>query len=624
MKKQYKSIMTLALCTGLITSLTTPIYAYEKNETVYVSLHEDGQIKDVVVGDRLKADGEKQIQDTTNLTDIQNVNGNETFKQDGNDILWDNQEHDIYYEGKTSQSLPIQTTITYSINGEKKDLNEMKNQEGDVEIQIHLKNLDRHDDIYTPFVVTFASVLSSENNTDIQVTNGKVISNGKMSAIVAVAAPGLYESLDQNELLKDMDTVTIRYKTKKFDTMPMYAIATPKLLEEKDLDFNSRLQEMSSKLNTLQDASSKLVEGSQQLASGSHQLSSNYLQFDNGLNQLSNGANTLSNEYQTFDQGVQYLAQQSESFQSLTSLLDQLSTLKTATDSLDQGINALKQAVSTSTDPNSDINQKINSIKLDLLTKQQELITLQTNMTQLQGQLQNRVISFMSLSKNLETAISNETIDSQKTALQNIKDQLDIEITNLTNNLTQLSQGMGVLETKLTAINQDMSDLDTLSSQVTQGVMNGLNSAIGEFESGNSQLKLAFDYIQKQTANLPSLLSQFIAGTKQLSSGSTQINNALNTMNESTTTLYQANTQINQAITQLADGADTLNSGMQQFDQEGIQNISSLSNILEKAGDKADRLIQLANEYNTFTKLANDVQGDVKFVFTVQCEEDKD
>lgn len=624
MKKQYKTMMTLSLCAGLAFSLVTPAYAYEKDETVYVTLHENGNIKDIIVGDQLKAEGENQLHDSSDLDNIQNVNGNETFKQNGETIIWDNQGHDIYYEGTSSKELPIKMNITYSLDGEEMNPNDMIDKTGMVEIQIHLENLEKHQDLYTPFVVTLTSVLPTNNNREIEVTNGKVISNGKSNVILAVAAPGLYESLDKNELLKDFDTITIRYQTEKFETMPIYAMATPKLLEESDLDFDSRFNDIRSQLQTLQDASSQLVNGSGELASGSHQLSSSYQQFDSGLSKLAEGTSTLSKQYLALDQGIQSLAKQSESFQSIGSMLDKLSSLSDATQALDQGIADLKQAVAASTDPNSVINQKINALQADLIAKQQELLALQSNMKQLQTQLQTRIQSFMGISKQLEAAIQKETEEDQKASLEAIKTQLDTQITELTGNLQQLAQGMNSLETKLAVMNQDMNELNALSKQVSEGVMSGLNSAISAFSKGNEQLKQGLALIQKQTENLPNLLNQFIAGTKQLSKGSTQVKNALTFMNQSTNTLYQANTQINQAVNTLANGALALQNGLVQFDKEGIQNISSLSSVLKDAGNKADRLIQLSDEYKTFTKANQDIQGNVKFIFTVQFDkEDK-
>lgn len=623
MKKQYKTLITLSLCAGMAGSLITPAYAYEKDETVYITLHENGSLKEVIVGDQLKADGEKQIRDISNLKNIQNVNGDENFKQNGETLVWDNQGHDIYYEGTSSKELPIKMNISYSLNGESITPQKLKGKKGTVEIKIHLENLDKHEDLYTPFVVTLASVLPTDGNSEIQVTNGKVVSNGKSNAIVAVAAPGLYESLDKNALLKDFDTITIRYNTEKFESLPIYAMATPKLLEESDLDFDSRFNDISSQLQTLQNASSQLVNGSGELASGSNQLSFSYRQFDSGIAKLLEGTGTLAKQYQTLDQGIQTLAKQSESFQSITTLLDKLSSLSSATQALDQGIATLKQSVEVSSDPNSEINKKLNALQTDLTTQQQELLALQSSMKQLQVQLQTRVQSFIGISQQLETAIAKETQEEQKATLQNIKAQLDTQIQELTNNLQQLAQGMNILEAKLAVIAQDMNELNVLSKQMNESVISGLNSAINEFSKGNEQLKQGLAMIQKQTANLPNLLKQFVAGSKQLSDGSTKVNNALVFMNQSTNTLYQANTQIKQAIGKLADGAVALQKGMLQFDKDGIQNISSLSTILKNAGDKADRLIQLSDEYKTFTKVNNDIQSDVKFIYTVQSDEAK-
>ena len=615
-------MMVLSLCAGLAFSLT-PVYAYEKDETVYVTLHENGTVNGVIVGDQLKAAGEKQIHDVSNLKNIQNVNGNESFKQDGETIIWDNQGHDIYYEGTASKTLPINMNISYFLNGKETTPKKMKGKKGTVEIQIQLENLEKHEDLYTPFVVTLASVLPTNNNSEIEVTNGTVISNGKSNAIVAVAAPGLYESLNKNELLKDFDTITIRYQTKKFESMPIYAAATPKLLEESDLDFDSRFGNLASQLQTLQNASSQLVNGSEKLASGSNQLSSNYQQFDHGIAKLLEGTNTLAKQYQTMDQGIQSLSKQSESFQSITSMLDQLSSFSNATQALDNGIESLKQAVTASSYPNSEINQKINALQTELTTKQQELVVLQNNMKQLQAQLQTRMQSLLGISQQLETAIAKETKEDQKATLQDIKNQLDTQIQQLTNHLQQLAQGMGELEAKLTIIQQDMNELNLLSKQVSEGTINNLNHAINEFSKGNEQLKQGLAVIQKQTANLPNLLNQFIAGTKKLSEGSIQVNNALVFMNQSTNTLYQANTKIKQAINQLTNGAVTLQNGMVQFDKDGIQNISSLSTVLKNAGDKADRLIQLSKDYQTFTKVNDGIQSDVKFIYTVQFDETK-
>lgn len=617
MKKQLQTLTALTLCTGLTLS---PVYAYEKDETVYVTLKENGAIKSTTVSDHLKADGEKTISDTSDLKNIKNVNGDETFTQDGTTIVWNNEGHDIYYEGTTTKTLPLETTISYRLNGKKMKPSQMVGKKGDIEMTIKIKNTSRHEDLYTPFVVTVAAMIPTTHQQQFQITHGKVISNGKSNMLVAIMAPGLYESLDQPEALKDLDTVTITYHTESFETFPLYAIATPKLLSESDLNFENDLP---NKLNTLQSASNQLVNGSGELAQGSQTLQTNYQQFDQGLSKLLDGTTTLKDQYQSLDDGIQALAKESQNLSQVSDLLGKLNELGSATSALDEGIEALKQAVQASTDPNSDTNQQLQALKQNLSTKQEELIQLQTSMTSLQADLKNRVGSLMQLNAQLAEVIKTTTDPEQTTALTTIQAGLGDQITLLTQNLTSLNDGMTLLQEKFQSIQTTLNELNTLESQITTATINQLNTAITQFTTGNQQLKQSFAFIQEQTAPLPEKINQLVLGTNQLSEGSTKVTQALATMNTSTTTLYQANSQINKAIGLIANGALTLQTGMNQFDKDGIQSLASLSTILENAGDKAERLIQLSKDYKTFTQGNDDINSDVKFIYTIQYSEKK-
>ena len=50
---------------------------------------------------------EKTITDKSDLTDIENVKGDETFKQDGKTVKWNADGNDIYYQGKSDKELPV-------------------------------------------------------------------------------------------------------------------------------------------------------------------------------------------------------------------------------------------------------------------------------------------------------------------------------------------------------------------------------------------------------------------------------------------------------------------------------------------------------------------------------------
>ena len=101
--------MTMASCTSAL--------AYTKEETVYTKLNPDGEETITVVSEHLKNDDNEQImKDLTSLSHVMNMNGDEKFTQKGENINWESQGNDIYYQGKTEKQLPITTKITYKLN----------------------------------------------------------------------------------------------------------------------------------------------------------------------------------------------------------------------------------------------------------------------------------------------------------------------------------------------------------------------------------------------------------------------------------------------------------------------------------------------------------------------------
>ena len=61
---------------------------------------------------------EDLINDISDLLNIKNVNGDETFTKKGNNIVWDADGNDIYYQGESKKDLPIDMTVKYELNGE--------------------------------------------------------------------------------------------------------------------------------------------------------------------------------------------------------------------------------------------------------------------------------------------------------------------------------------------------------------------------------------------------------------------------------------------------------------------------------------------------------------------------
>ena len=84
------------LCTML--AYTTPVLAFTKDETVYSKIDSNGNNYNTIVNDHIINDEQEQlINDISDLLNIKNVNGDEEFSQDGNNLAWHAEESDIYY-----------------------------------------------------------------------------------------------------------------------------------------------------------------------------------------------------------------------------------------------------------------------------------------------------------------------------------------------------------------------------------------------------------------------------------------------------------------------------------------------------------------------------------------------
>ena len=70
-----------------------------KSETVYAKTDEDGNVTSVIVSDQLKnINSTGKFSDTSTLSDIENVKGNEKFSKQKNKLIWNTDKKDICYQ----------------------------------------------------------------------------------------------------------------------------------------------------------------------------------------------------------------------------------------------------------------------------------------------------------------------------------------------------------------------------------------------------------------------------------------------------------------------------------------------------------------------------------------------
>ena len=315
--------MAVVLGAGTVmAAASTSDNSVQKEETVYVNTTAAGDVTDVTVSDWLKNSGdssESEIKDTSDLTDIKNVKGDETFTQDGDNLTWSTDGKDIYYQGKTDKELPVSVSIKYYLDGKEISPDDLAGKTGHLKMEVTYTNTSKttkkvngkNAEIYSPFVMVTGMILSTDNFANVTVDNGKVISDGSRNIVVGLGMPGMKDSLDLDSDLADEINIpegfTMEADVTDCEMSSAFTVAMTDLLDNLDLDNVDGLDDLKDSMKDLTDAAVKLVDGSKDLYKGTSTLNDKYIEFSDGISSLSSGVSELTDGAKELDDGVRTL-----------------------------------------------------------------------------------------------------------------------------------------------------------------------------------------------------------------------------------------------------------------------------------------------------------------------------
>ncbi len=285
-----------------------------KGETVYVLAGADGTVQKIIVSDWIKnAMAADSLEDKTELSDIENIKGDESFTLGGdNSCVWDAQGNDIYYQGNIEKELPVQMSVRYTLDGQAIAPEALAGQSGHVTIRFDYQNMQyeevlldgKTEKIYVPFTMLTGMLLDTEVFRNVTISNGKLINDGDRIAVVGIAFPGLQEDLAiSKEKLDIPDYVEISADVENFEMGMTMTLATTELFGAIDSD-KLDLHELSDAMAELTDAMDQLMDGSSQLYDGLCTLLEKSGDLVSGINKLAEGAAQLKAGAESLDSGA--------------------------------------------------------------------------------------------------------------------------------------------------------------------------------------------------------------------------------------------------------------------------------------------------------------------------------
>ena len=589
----------------------------KKEETVYVKAAPDGTVKDIVVSDILRnAVSADTITDQSDLKKIKNVKGKESFKKkDNGELIWNAGGKDIYYQGESTGQLPVEVKISYYLDGQKMEPKKMAGKSGNIKIRFDYVNHETQTvtvsgeqyTINTPFVVVTGMFLDEEKFMDVEMENGRVISDGSRIMAGGLVIPGLSKSIALSEI-EDMDDLDlpeyleVSAYTTDFELPLTMTAVTSDFSEEIDLDDLDKFEELKDDMQELKDASTELVDGTHELVDGVVELKDGSVELYDGAVELDDGAKKLKDGAFELDDGAKELKD---------GLLDLKDALKTYNADLDTLLSSMSNADGNGNDISAvagqlsaGVDQVVDQVlKTTLDSVNQQVEPLRTVL----GPLGISIPKFESVGQFTEYDFSKILQAVQQAISQLPPEQAEVlgaqagELAAAIDKLKEAQETLAATQTQLLTLQEGMHQLSAGLGQVYGGVKDKLKPGAQQILDGSRKL---------------------YEGSQDLKEGTEELYDGTVELKDGTVELLDGTVELKDGVQELYDGSIELRDGAEEFDRDGIQKLYDLvCTDFQKVIDRARAVADAGEAYQTFTKLAPDMKGSVKFL--IETEEIK-
>lgn len=591
-----------------------------KDETVYAFADASGSTDSVLVSEHLKnPDKKSTLVDKTNLNDIVNLKGDETFTLENDTITWEAGGNDIYYQGTTDEELPVGVKLTYYLGDREVSPEEIAGATGKVKIRVDYENTDGE----VPFVAITGMMLGS-GFSNVEVTNGKTLSEGDSNIVIGYGVPGLKECLgvEDGDFGKDVTLPDYFEVTADVENFSMEMTVTV-VLNASNINLGSDLElsAIDEMMVQLDDATNQLVDGSGQLADGVSMLKEKMGQFNAGVKKLKSGIDLFSN--------------------SSGSLVTGVAAINSSTQSIRDGINTLDQGLKT---PMTDEEKAAVAAQAEAGVDAQFVAGTDTynyiyssaktsfESSFASDEVKSNVAAAIAGNSNLKAALLpsaitmyvananaagvsvdyNNVLAAYNAGDENTVAAVDAIYAGL---VKQISDGvLDGVASKSNVIAENTVDACRQAAKTASG-----QTAVASVESAKKQISDQINAVQPNGYSLVSGTNALAEGTSQLENSVPVLTAGISQLVSGAGELQTGSGQLVDGVTKLDEGASSLDKGMNDYDAQAIEKILGLYNgNVKELITKANAALKASAEYDTFTMLNDGDQGTTKFIIKTE------
>ena len=627
----------------------------EKDETVYVIAGSDGSPEKIIVSEWLKnTEKASKLEDSSELKNIKNVKDNAKYVIDKDNMkVWTAEGKDVYYQGEIDKKLPVDISVSYTLDGKNVSAKELAGKSGRVTIKYSYKNNEARTvnvdgqslTMYVPFSVVTGLVLDDKAFSNVEVTNGRVINDGKRNIVMGFALPGMKENLgDAANSLNLPETFEVTADVKNFSVETSISVVSSELFANVSSDKLSSLDGIKSQLDEFANSANKLADGSSQLYDGLGTLLEKAGEIKTGTLKLYRGAVSLNDGAKQFvagtdelykgtgklNEGLQALSSKSEQLnngaaQIFDSLIAQANTELSA-----RGLGAVSMTKDNYSSVLTSIIKNMDEGNVRAIATQKARQTVEAQVHQNEAQIAAVVtekIKEQVLQNVLNASGISMTVEAYKNALASgtIPASVAQQIDNAVAAQMSSEQVQSTIQAKVNAeINNQIEQ-----AMNSPAVVQGIEEAVAKAKTGASSLAALKGQLDKYNQFYQGL-RQYTEGVDKAAKGSKKINYGVGQLAEKSKELQAGAATLEAGIkalmaggdklvggvSQLNDGAKTLSEGMNRFNKEGVQKIVELFN--GRFGELSARLkamSDMAKSYDNFAGKTEGTKSNVKFVY---------
>lgn len=624
-----------------------------KDETVYVIANADGSVKKIIVSDWIKNSlNEKNLKDKSELKDVKNVKGDESYVMDSDNMrVWNADGADIYYQGTISKELPVDLKVSYKLDGKAVSAEEIAGKSGKATIRFDYTNKQysevtidgKTEKIYVPFVMLTGLMLDNDVFTNVEVSNGKLINDGDRTVVAGFALPGLKENLALDSSKYEIpDYVEITADVKNFSLTTTLTLATNSLFNEFDTSKLNTADDLQAQLNELTSGMTKLIDGSSELYGGLTTLLSKSKELAAGVDKLAAGTNELASGTAALNAGLSTLVSKNGDLTAgAAKVFDTLLSTVTA-QFKENGITVSLTKENYKSELNALLTNPSDTQKAELIAVANSTVEAKLKENNVPEAYYKAVkvmlAEMLAAGKTLEAAMAEISPVLQNAAVVN-EVSANTAITVNADVYTRLTAGgvpaeqaglIAKLCTYLSLQNGQpaVSNITAATAMATdaQTVLAAMNDSTADAKINALCLKLSLATLKPSVETAVTSLDSYnefyqgilayTAGVKSASDGSAKVNAGAAELKSGAEQLKAGTEQLVPGVEQLADGSKQLADGIKELNEKGISKITGLAGKdLQNLVDRVKATVEVSKSYKSFAGISDEADGSVKFIY---------